>query len=125
MKMIIFCHWYNNCGRMYQYLKSKLKNNWTHSVGYPNMSQFRLVDMFTATNTGKVKNAILHLFSKKETRSRVLIEYGNMAYFPNHSQIAFIFSGGFVPLFLRVMGQPSSSSSLVLSNCYCGIWYGN
>lgn len=72
-KMVIFGRLYNDCSSMYQYFKSHLKNNWTHSVGYPNISQFRLVDMFIATNTVKAKNSILKSFSTQDSRLRVLI----------------------------------------------------
>ena len=50
-----------------------MKDKFVEPIGYPDITQFRLVDMFTATNTVKVKNAILQSFLKTDGRLRILI----------------------------------------------------
>ena len=49
-KTIIFCRTYNDCSRIYQLFKLKLRKEMTDPVGYPDISPFRLVDMFHANN---------------------------------------------------------------------------
>ena len=72
-KTIIFCRSYNDCGRLYQYFKSEMKNKMTGPIGYPDVTQFRLVDMFTASNSVEVKNSILQSFTRTKGRLRILI----------------------------------------------------
>lgn len=45
----------------------------TDPIGYPNISRFRLVDMFTACNTPTLKNSIISSFSQPRSRLRVVI----------------------------------------------------
>ena len=73
LKTIIFCRTYNDCSRLYQLFKLKLRKEMTDPVGYPDISPFRLVDMFHAINSVKVKNSILHSFSCVGGRLRILI----------------------------------------------------
>ena len=72
-KTIIFCRSYKDCGRLYQFFKSQLRDKMIDPIGFPDITPFRLVDMFKAINTAKVKNSILESFSKKEGRLRILI----------------------------------------------------
>ena len=58
-KTIIFCRTYKDCSNLYLFFKDSLKEKITDPVGYPNISQFRLVDMYTACNTSGIKNSIL------------------------------------------------------------------
>ena len=73
VKNIIFCRTYNDCSRIYQLFKCNLKKEITDPVGYPDVSQFRLVDMFHATNSVEVKNSILKSFSCSGGRLQILI----------------------------------------------------
>ncbi|XP_019858455.1 PREDICTED: uncharacterized protein LOC100633019 [Amphimedon queenslandica] len=72
-KTIVFCRTYNDCSRLYMFFKSQLKDEMREPIGHPDVTQFRLVDMFIATNTASVKNAILKSFSTSGGRLRILI----------------------------------------------------
>ena len=72
-KTIIFCRTYKDCSNLYLFFKDSLKEEITDPVGYPNISQFRLVDMFTACNTSGIKNSILRSFTNPNGRLRIII----------------------------------------------------
>lgn len=58
-KTIIFCRLYKDCGCLYQFFKSQLKDKLIDPMRFPDINPFRLVDMFKANNTVKFKNSIL------------------------------------------------------------------
>ena len=58
-KVIVFCRTYEACSELFLLFKRKLNEEMTDPIGYPNISRFRLVDMFTACNTPTLKNSII------------------------------------------------------------------
>lgn len=51
----------------------QLKKEFTHPVGYPDLPQFRLVDMFTSGTHSSVKESITTAFTSASSNLRVLI----------------------------------------------------
>lgn len=72
-KTIIFCRSYNDCSSIYIYFKDILREDLTDPPCYPNVSKFRLVDMFTACNSAGVKTQILSSFAVANGRLRIVI----------------------------------------------------
>ncbi|XP_003391641.1 PREDICTED: ATP-dependent DNA helicase Q-like SIM [Amphimedon queenslandica] len=72
-KTIIFCRSYKDCASLYFYCKDELKDSFTDPPGYPNVSKFRMVDMFSACNSSVIKNQIVASFSSPNSRLRIVI----------------------------------------------------
>ena len=64
---------YKDTTHIYLFFKSMLQEAITEPIGYPNVSRFRIVDMFTACTTSGVKDAILNSFKKENGKVRILI----------------------------------------------------
>lgn len=50
---------------MYLAIKVKLGDGYTEPPGYPNLGQYRVIDMFTRVLTPPKKEEVVSLFSKK------------------------------------------------------------
>jgi len=48
---IVFCRTYDDTDHIYLFFKSMIGKEMTDPIGYPDISRFRLVDMFTAFTT--------------------------------------------------------------------------
>jgi ATP-dependent DNA helicase RecQ len=72
-KTIIFCRSYNDCSRIYLFFKTRLKENISEPIGYPNVAKLRLVEMFTACNTARIKNSILTSFLCPIGKLRIVV----------------------------------------------------
>lgn len=72
-KTIIFCRTYENTSHVYLYFKSVLDKEMTDPVGYPDISRFRLCDMFTACTTTDVKDWILKSFTLPNGKLRIVV----------------------------------------------------
>lgn len=57
-KTIIFCQTLEETSHVYLYFTSILDKEMMEPIGYPNISKFRLVDMFTPCTTPDVKDMI-------------------------------------------------------------------
>lgn len=71
-KTIVFCRTYKDCTDLYLTFKRELKSEITEPIGYPDVSPFRLVDMFHACNSSSTKSAILTSFLS-QSRLRILV----------------------------------------------------
>ena len=67
---MIFCRRIEDCSILYQLF---LKNELTEHIGAPNVSRFRLVDMYTSVTDKEVQDCIITSFCKSDTPLRVLI----------------------------------------------------
>lgn len=57
-RMIVFCRHYDDCASLYQSFRLSLGNEFTEPIGAPNLSRFRLVDMFTHPTKKEVKDLL-------------------------------------------------------------------
>lgn len=64
---------YAHCSQLYMALKRKLGDFFTDPPGYPNLSNYRLIDMFSAVLTSEKKDDVLHLFSVINGKLRLVI----------------------------------------------------
>ena len=70
---VIFCRSYKDVGYIYSFITHSLGAKCVEPIGAPNITCFRLVDMFTACTEQKVKDVIICNFTQKEARLRVVI----------------------------------------------------
>ena len=71
-KTILYVRTYKDCIRMYQLLKTKMAGEFTEPVGYPNLSGYRLIEMYTRILPAEKKDEILTSFSNN-TNLRLVI----------------------------------------------------
>ena len=72
-KTVIYVRTYKDCISLYQLLKSKLGENFTEPVGYPNLSGYRLIEMYTRVLPSEKKDEVLHMFSAVKAKVRLVI----------------------------------------------------
>lgn len=71
-RTIIFCQ-QETCARLYLLFRLFLNTEFTTPRGYPDLPQFRLVDMYTSGTHPSVKESIASSFTKVDSVLRVLI----------------------------------------------------
>ena len=59
-RTIIYCQKQETCARLYLLFRLHLASEFTEPIGYPDLPQFRLVDMYTSCTHSKNKS--VHLF---------------------------------------------------------------
>ena len=52
-KTVVYVRTYTDCFTLYGVLKNKLGANFTEPPGYPNLSKYRLIDMFSRAMTNE------------------------------------------------------------------------
>ena len=72
-KVIIFCRTYDESSCIYLFMRSRLGIFGVQPIGAPDLSRFRLVDLFTACTHKDVKDKILHNFTTCGQVLRVVI----------------------------------------------------
>lgn len=72
-KTVIFCSSYIDCAEIYRRLRSMLGQNFTEPPSYPDLQQFRLVDMYTRASTAEMKERIIKSFCSARSKLRVII----------------------------------------------------
>ena len=61
-RMIIFCQRYVECSNLYIFFKRSLGEHFTESVNAPDLSRFRLVEMFSSCTADSVRRQIIESF---------------------------------------------------------------
>lgn len=72
-RVIIFCRQCEECATLYEFFLSNLNEEFTEPVGAPNLSRYRLVDMFMSATDQKVKDSIIDSFCTKDQQLRIVI----------------------------------------------------
>ena len=72
-KTIVYVRSYADCIAIYQILKSKMGSNFTEPVGYPNLTAYRLVEMYTRVLPAEKKDQVLQTFSLADGKLRLVI----------------------------------------------------
>ena len=72
-RMIVFCRQYEECASLYQYFRLSLGNEFTEPIGAPNLSRFRLVDMFSHPTKKEIKDSIIRSFCQPDSHLRIVI----------------------------------------------------
>ena len=76
-RIIIFCKTYIDVASIYRYFKTSMKENFTEPNGAPDLSRYRLVEMYTRCTQQYVKDTIIEKFT---TSSQLRIVIGTIAF---------------------------------------------
>ena len=63
-RVIIYCRRYEDCASLYSYFKSGLGINFLKPKGAPDITEFRIIDMYTSCTDETTKQQIVELFTK-------------------------------------------------------------
>lgn len=72
-EMIIFCKQHDQCSAMYSLFKQYVGPNFTNPTSAPDLSKYRLVDMYTKLTEAEVKEVILESFSNPDSNFHIVI----------------------------------------------------
>ena len=72
-KTIIYVRTYLSCADMYMAIKRKIGEGLTEPPGYPNLSGYRVIDMFTRVLTTTKKEEVMASFSERNGALRLVI----------------------------------------------------
>lgn len=73
LKTILFCQTFTCCYQLYDMLRRKLKEHFTHPSGYPDMPQFRLIDMYHGGCMLYMRESILQEFTSVQSNIRIVL----------------------------------------------------
>ena len=107
-RTIIFCRTHNDCSMIYLFMKSRLKQQFTHPIGAPDQSRHRLVEMFTSCTHPDVKNEIIKCFNDASAKLRVVIAtiaFGMGMDCPNIRRVIHWGSSSDVEMYLQETGR--------------------
>ena len=79
-RTIIYCQKQETCARLYLLFRLMLKREFTEPAGYPDLPQFRIVDMFTSGTHTFVKESIVSSFTKPSSESLLRILIATVAF---------------------------------------------
>lgn len=72
IKRIVYCKKYDEVATIYRFFKKKLGKRFTVS-SYPDLPQFRLVDMYTKCTESQVRESIVSSFATEDSNLRVVV----------------------------------------------------
>ena len=71
--ILIYCQTYDDCTKIYSFFKTMLGDRFTLPNDAPNISKYRLVNMFTGCTEAKVKAQIIESFTSPSAPLRIVI----------------------------------------------------
>ena len=71
-RIIVYCRKYEECADLYIFFRDGLGREFTEPIGSPDLSRFRLVDMFTSVTDAEVKSQIISSFCNPEALLRIV-----------------------------------------------------
>ena len=72
-KTVIFVRQYRDCSDLYLMVRHKLGSVFTEPPGYPDVSQFRMVEMYSRVLTSEKREQVLSSFTKPDSKLRLVI----------------------------------------------------
>ena len=72
-KAVIFVRQYRDCSDLYLMIRHKLGSVFTEPPGYPDVSQFRMVEMYSRILTSEKREHVLSSFTKPDSKLRLVI----------------------------------------------------
>ena len=72
-KTVVFVRTYNDCSNIYLLLQQKLGDMFTNPRGYPNLADYRRVEMFTRVLTVDKRTQVLFSFSDSESPLKLIV----------------------------------------------------
>lgn len=72
-KTILFCRRYIDCSQIFITLRSKLGNGITEPPDYPDLSEFRMVELYTKVSKPSKREAVVNRFCEKGSTLRLVV----------------------------------------------------
>ena len=72
-KTVIFIRQYSDCSDLYLMLRHKLGSAFSEPPGYQDVSQFRMVEMYSRVLTSEKREQVLSSFTKVDSKLRLVI----------------------------------------------------
>ena len=72
-KTIVYVRTYTDCYKIYTLLKQEMGSRFTEPSGYPNITGYRLLDMFSRVQTAAKRDEVLQSFSEIGGKLRLII----------------------------------------------------
>ena len=107
-KTIIYCRKMIDCADLYLYFKQSLLSEFTEPIGAPNLSEFRLVEMFTSCTNSEIKNKIIESFTKEDSTLRIVcatVAFGLGINCPNIRQVIHLGTPDDVESYIQETGR--------------------
>ena len=71
--VVQYCRRCEECVSVFHFFRSQLQHEFTEPIGAPNLSSFRLVDMFTSITHKDVQKSIIASFCQSAVPLRIVI----------------------------------------------------
>ena len=116
-KVIMFCRTYDDCSRIYLYLRSRLGEEGVRPIGAPDLSRFRLVELFTACTLKTVKDTILESFRNAHGTLRVVtatVAFGMGLDFPNVRRVIHWGASNDIEAYIQETGRAEKTAEAIL-----------
>ena len=107
-RMIIYCRSYTDCSDVYLHFCNSLGSEFTEPPGAPDISRFRLADMFTSITDKDVKENILASFQNPDSQLRIVIStvaFGMGVDCPNVRQVVHFGPPGDIESYIQETGR--------------------
>ena len=73
LKTILFCRTYKDCGDLYTTIKYKLGKDFTDPSGYPELDEFRLVELYTRVSRPEKREEVIKSFINPSSKLCLII----------------------------------------------------
>ena len=67
-KTVLFCRQYRDCSDLYAAIRHKMGTSFAEPLGYPDLSQFRMVELYTRVSTPEKREQIITSFTVANSR---------------------------------------------------------
>ena len=106
-RMIIYCRRFEECADLYMYFKKGLGADFTEPSGAPDLTRFRLVDMYMSCTDPLVKEGIISAFTSKSSLRVVIatIAFGMGIDCPNVRQVIHVGSPNDMEAYVQETGR--------------------
>ena len=106
-RMIIYCRRFEECADLYMYFREALGPNFTVPSGAPDLTKFRLVDMYISCTDLNVKESIIAAFTKQSTLRIVIatIAFGMGIDCPDVRQVIHLGSANDMEAYVQETGR--------------------